>query len=280
MSIVAAVGDYGVLLALLAGAGLASGFAGGLFGIGGGIVSVPALYFVFQAVGADDAISLKVALGSSLAVVIVTSWRALHTHGKVGNVDYQMLRFWAPWLAGGAAVGGLFSRYAPGEALSLIFAGGAMFIGWRRLARGTGDREPRRHVDLSASGIFRPVAVGTGFFCALMGIGGGAVGLMAMTMAGRSTHQAIATASGIGMAVAAPGALGFLVSGLGVVGAPPFSLGYVNLPAFGVMGALSAIAAPMGARLSHRLSGVLLSRLFGGYALFAAGVILWDMFVA
>ncbi len=273
--------EYASLIFLLAIAGLASGLAGGLFGIGGGLISVPALYFVFQAVGVDPAASLKTAIGSSLAVIIVTSWRALKAHRAAGHVDSAMLRLWSPWLAGGAALGGLLSRWAPVEVLGVIFALGALGIGIKRmLARdedGAEPKEEKNNINLTAPHLYAPIGFGSGLFCALMGIGGGVVGGMAMTMAGRSVHQSIATASGIGMAVAAPGAIGFYISGLNVAATPPFSAGYINVPAFVVMAVASATVAPWGARLAHQLSGTLLSRLFGVYAVCAAFLVLRDL---
>jgi uncharacterized membrane protein YfcA len=268
---------HGLLILAVLGAGFAAGFAGGLFGIGGGIVTVPALYAVFRSFDIADGPSLKTAIGTSLAVIIVTSLRALGAHRRAGHVDMDVLRAWAPWIALGAAAGGLVARHAPAEFLTIVFAAGALFIGWRRLfgkKRGEGAAGP----DLSRKRIHIPIGLGTGLFSALMGLGGGAVGVMVMTWSGRTIHQAVGTASGFGVAVAVPGALGFIISGLGHEGLPPLSAGFVNLPAFAAMAAASAIAAPMGARLAHRMKGDLLSKLFGLYVLSAAAGLVWDMF--
>lgn len=268
---------HGLLMLAVLAAGFAAGFAGGLFGIGGGIVTVPALYAVFRSFDIADGPSLKTAIGTSLAVIIVTSIRSLTTHRRAGHVDMDVVRAWAPWIALGAIVGGLVSRWAPAELLTIVFAAGALFIGWRRLfgkKRGAGAAGP----DLSQKRIHIPIGLGTGLFSALMGLGGGAVGVMVMTWSGRTMHQAVATASGFGVAVAVPGALGFIFSGLGHEGLPPLSAGFVNIPAFAAMAAASAIAAPMGARLAHRMKGDLLSKLFGVYVLAAAAGLVWDMF--
>lgn len=265
-----------LMLALLI-AGFASGFAGGLFGIGGGVVTVPALYAVYAAMGIAPGPALKSAIGTSLAVIIVTSLRALATHHRAGHVDGRILRAWAPWIALGAAAGGLLARHVPGELLTVIFAGGALYIGWRRLfgKKGHAGADAR---DLTDKRIHIPVGVGTGLFSSLMGLGGGAVGVMVMTWAGRSIHQAVATASGFGVAVAAPGALGFIISGWGHDDLPPYSAGFVNLPAFVALAFASAVAAPIGAALAHRVKGDLLSTLFALYILAAAGALVFDMF--
>jgi uncharacterized membrane protein YfcA len=270
--------EHGFLILAVLAAGVAAGFAGGLFGIGGGIVTVPALYAVFHSYNIAEGPSLKTAIGTSLAVIIATSLASLSAHRRAGQVDMRILKAWGPWIAAGSAAGGLLARYVPGEALAIVFALGAGWIGWRRLfgARGKAEERP----DLTERRIHIPIGIGTGLFSSLMGLGGGAVGVMVMTWSGRSIHQAVATASGFGVAVAVPGALGFALSGFGQRDLPPFSLGFVNLPAFLAMAAMSALAAPAGARLAHRMKGDLLSKLFGVYVLAAALAILVDVVVS
>ncbi len=255
---------HGLLFIAAIGAGLAAGYVAGLFGIGGGIVTVPALYALFSASGAPEETSLKTAIGTSLAVIIVTSIRSLTTHHAGGHVDARLLGAWAPWIAIGAGVGGVSARWVPGEFLTVVFATGALFIAWRRLA-GSGRKAAASAIDLSSRAVHIPVGLGTGLFSSLMGLGGGAVGVMVMTMSGRSIHQAVATASGFGVAVAAPGALGFIISGWTHQGLPPASLGFVNAPAFVAVALAAALAAPYGARLAHRMKGELLGKLFAFY---------------
>jgi uncharacterized membrane protein YfcA len=261
----------GVLLA-----GAAAGFAGGLFGIGGGVVTVPALYAAFRSIGVSDEASLKSAIGTSLAVIIVSSIRSLITHRKSGQVDVRILRAWAPWIAAGALGGGLVSRHVPALALTLVFAAGALFIGWRRLSPRKKGPKTEHPKDLTGRRIHIPIGLGTGFFSSLMGLGGGAVGVMIMTWSGRSMHQAIATASGFGIAVAVPGSWAFAISGLGHRDLPPFSLGFVNLPAFAAMAAMTAMTAHWGALLAHKVKGELLSRAFGLYILASAIALIVD----
>jgi uncharacterized membrane protein YfcA len=111
----------------------------------------------------------------------------------------------------------------------------------------------------------RGLGVGIGTASAMMGVGGGALGSMLMTLCGRPIHQAVATASGFGLAIGVPAALGFVISGWSAPGRPPLSLGYVNLPAVLVMGVLTTAVAPFGARLAHRLDRDLLRRMFAAF---------------
>ncbi|MEO1240376.1 MAG: sulfite exporter TauE/SafE family protein [Pseudomonadota bacterium] len=270
------VSDHSLLIAGVVVAGFAAGYAGGLFGIGGGIITVPALYAVFQSLGVADGPSLKTAIGTSLGVIIVTSIRSLTTHHHAGQVDFSVLKAWAPWIALGAAAGGFFAKWAPVELLTAVFAGGAFYIAWRRVFSKTKGR--RAKGNLTAKRMKIPLGVGTGLFSALMGIGGGALGVMVMTMSGRSMHQAIGTSAGFGVAVAVPGVIGFVLSGWAADDLPALSAGYVNGPAFVVMALMAGIAAPVGARLAHRVNAEFLSKLFGTYVFVAALSLVTDVY--
>ncbi len=260
--------DHQFLLASILVAGFAAGFAAGLFGIGGGIVTVPVLYAVYQSLGIGDGPSLKTAIGTSLSVILVTSIRALATHHDAGQVDLSVLKSWAPWIALGAAIGGVVAKWVPVELLTAVFVGGAIYIAWRRAF--ADPNKPPKPRNLATKRIKIPVGIGTGVFSAMMGIGGGALGVMVMTMSGRSMHQAIGTSAGFGMAVAVPGVAGFVLAGWSVDGLPPLSLGYVNGPTFVLMATMAGIAAPLGARLAHQVNAMILSKLFGAYVFFAA----------
>lgn len=270
--------EHWVLIVALLAAGFASGFAGGLFGIGGGVITTPALYAIFHLLGYAEGPSLKTAIGTSLAVIIVTSVRSLATHHRAGHVDGEMLRHWGPWIAGGAGAGGLLAHWAPAELLTIVFAGGAFYVAYRRLFGK--NRGHAKTINLNRKRMKIPLGFGTGFFSSLMGIGGGAMGVMVMTLAGRTMHQAIATSAGFGVAVAGPGVVGFILSGLAADALPPASLGYVNLPAFMVMAVMAGIAAPWGAKAAHHLDADLLSKGFGAYVLFAAGALAFDVFTS
>lgn len=272
----ALLAEHWPLIAALFAAGFVSGFAGGLFGIGGGVVTTPALFAIFKLLGYEDGPSLKTAIGTSIAVIIVTSIRSLSTHRRAGHVDGEMLRNWAPWIAAGAGAGGMLAHWAPAELLAIVFAGGALYVAYRRIFAKERGRAPA--VDLNRKRLKLPLGFGTGLFSSLMGIGGGAMGVMIMTLAGRTMHQAIATSAGFGVAVAGPGVIGFILSGLRAESLPPASLGYVNLPAFAAMALMAGVAAPLGAKAAHNLDSGFLSKGFGLYVLFAAGALAFDVF--
>lgn len=243
----------------LCGAGLFAGFVGGLFGIGGGAVLVPALYFTFTALGVDESVRMHVAVGTSLSTIIATSWRSLSTHTKAGAVDFEVLRSWAPWIVVGALAGAVVAGSVDTDVLLLVFGVGLLLIS---LQMGLSDPNWRLFSDLPRGVARAGAASSIGALSAMMGIGGGAFGVTLMTLCGRPIRQAVATASGFGAAIALPAALGYVIMGWGQAALPPWSLGYVNLPGLILVAALTAITAPLGARLAHRLPQVLLKRFF------------------
>lgn len=250
------------LVAML-GAGLFAGFAAGIFGIGGGFVVVPALFVVLPLLGGTHEAIAHVAIGTSAATIIVTSIRSLLAHAKRGAVEFEVLKAWAPWIVLGDGVGVLLAGHVDGRVLTMIFASGVFLMSLNFLLPRVGDKVISEEMP---SGIARVgIAGGLGTFSALLGIGGGTIAIMVMTLCGRSIHRAIATASGVGTLIAIPSAVGFALIGLREGGLPWGSLGYVNLPAALAIASMSILTAPLGVAAAHSLPAALLKRIFGVY---------------
>ncbi len=254
-----------MLLALLA-AGAIAGLSSGLFGVGGGFVVVPALLLVFGMLLDAGPHDLHVAIGTSLATIIVTSVRAVQAHHRRGAVDFAILKDWAPWLTLGVIGGLAIASAANTGTLMLLFATGVLLYAFYFLRPALAVKRERYYA--FPVGIGRAaLASGLAGFSALLGIGGGTPFVVTMVVCGRSVHEAVATAAGVGFVIAVPGAIGFALLGLGQSELPPGSLGYVNLPAFAVIAAMAIFTAPLGARLAHSLSEYHLRRAFGLYLL-------------
>jgi uncharacterized protein len=263
--------DLLLFIAALIGAGLFAGFIGGLFGVGGGIVIVPALYAVFTALGVDEAVRMHAAVATSLSTIIATSWRSLDAHRKAGAVDFAVLRAWAPWITLGAVLGALAAGFANTQALLIVFGAGLLLVA---MQMGFTDPAWRIASTLPDGAVRALLASGIGLLSAMMGIGGGVFGVTVMTMCGRPIHQAVATASGFGAAIALPATLGFIATGWGREGLPPWSLGFVSAPGFMALAILTALTAPVGARLAHRLPQTVLKRCFAVFlAIVAANML-------
>lgn len=267
--------QYGVLILALAGCGLVSGVAAGLFGIGGGAIIVPVLIILFESLGYSSSAS-HVAIATSLATIILTSARSVMAHNKRGAVDWQILRTWAPWIMIGALMGQLVAGQMSAAALKAFFGAMAYLLAAQLFF----GRPGWRLADDMPTGAGRAgFGTGVGLLSALMGIGGGTFGVSLMTVYGRAIHQAVATAAGFGIAIGLPSAITAIFVGWGQEGLPPFSLGYVNVAAFALISVFTVTMAPVGARLAHTLDAKLLKRLFAVLLAIVATKMLYDTIV-
>jgi uncharacterized membrane protein YfcA len=250
------------LVSMLA-AGLVAGFAAGIFGIGGGFVVVPALLVVLPLLGGTHEAIAHVAIGTSAATIIVTSIRSLLAHARRGAVEFEVLRAWAPWIVLGCGAGVLLAGHVDGNTLKMIFAVGVGLMSLNFLLPSVSGKVVS---DTMPSGILRMgIAGGLGTFSSLLGIGGGVIAIMVMTLCGRTIHRAIATASGIGTLIAIPTTIGFALIGLKEGGLPWGSLGYVNVPATLAIASMSMLTAPLGVAAAHSLPAAPLKKIFGIY---------------
>lgn len=259
-----ALTDVLLFALLLSGAGIVAGITSGLFGVGGGFVVVPALLAVFPFLTDNTDDLMLVAVGTSLATIVISSARSVHAHSKRGAVDFALLKDWAVWVVVGVCGGIAVASVADGKRLIMVFAIGVLVYSVYFLFPGMFDRFKGRWSMPTGPGRAM-LASGLGGFSALLGIGGGTVMVLTMVLCNRPIHQAVATASGIGFLIGVPGMIGFLVMGLGAENLPVGSLGYINLPALLAISIFSVFTAPLGARWAHSLDADQLKRIFGVY---------------
>jgi uncharacterized membrane protein YfcA len=254
--------------------GAIAGLTAGLFGNGGGFVVVPALLAVlpfFSEAGAD---LVYVAIGTSLASIVVSTARAVQAHTRRGAVDFAVLRDWSVWLVIGVGVGLWIASVIDGRRLIGVFATGVLLYSIYFLFPDIFERFTRRF-EMPTGAARAGLASFLGGFSALLGIGGGTITVMTMVMCQRPVHQAVATAAGVGFIIALPGAIGFLILGLDAAHLPFGSVGYVNLPALAAISSVSVVTAPLGARWAHGLDDGRLKRLFGLYLVVVAAAMYW-----
>ncbi len=268
------IAQYFPLIVTLLIVGALSGLSAGLFGIGGGSVMVPALFFSFKALGVADDVVIHCAVATSSAIIIVNALRSVRSHHRHGAVDWRLLwpkPFWqsyALWIALGSFLAALWiAPHMSGQALTLLFAC-VMSVVAMQFIFGRPDWKLRDDVP---GGLARPVFGGVvGVLSALMGIGGGSLTVPLMSMCNMPIHRAVGTASGFGFAIALPATIGFIISGWSVAGRPAFSLGYVNGLGFILIAMSAYLTIPLGTRLAHSLSQSRLKLIFGICLLFVA----------
>jgi uncharacterized membrane protein YfcA len=266
-------GELGTLALGLVLSGVVGGLVAGMLGVGGGIVIVPILYHVLALLHVDESVRMHIAVGTSLATIIPTSFSSLTAHNKKGAVDWELLRRWIVPLLAGVVVGSVLAGYARGQVLSLIFAAVAIPVA----AQMAFMREHRRIADTLPTGIGGfALPFGISGISTMMGIGGGTVGVPAMALFGFPIHRAVATASAFGLIISIPGTIGAMIAGWHAAGLPPYSLGYVNLLGFILIAPVSYVMAPFGARIAHATDVKKLRALFAFFIAITAGRMLYD----
>jgi len=251
--------ELAVLAVCLLITGGIAGVMAGLLGVGGGIVIVPVLFYVFSVMGHPVETLMHVCVATSLATIIPTSVRSVLAHHKRGAVDWALLRSWAIWIVMGAVIGVLVADKLRAGALMAVF-GLCAFVVALYMAFG---RPHWRVSETPPAGASRAgYGSGLGFLSVLMGVGGGTFGVPLLTLYSVPVHRAVATAAGFGLIIAIPSTIGFILSGIGEPMRPAFTLGYVHLPAFAFIVPMTVLCAPIGVRLAHSMNPKPLKLLF------------------
>jgi len=248
------------MLVLLLITGAVAGVLAGLLGVGGGIVLVPAFFYVFGALGFEGPQLMQLCLATSLATIIVTSVRSVMSHNKKGAVDWDILRTWAPGIVIGAALGVLVAASLRSGALQMIFGILALIVGLY-MALGKSSWRVSGAMPTGAKRMMSSPILG--FMSVLMGIGGGSFGVPFMSLRGVAIHRAVATAAGFGVLIAVPAVIGFLFVPIDPTSRPPFTIGAVNLVAFVVVIAMTLVTAPWAVKLAHAMDAGPLKKAFG-----------------
>lgn len=239
--------------------GVFAGILAGLLGVGGGIVIVPVLYFVFQGLGVDPASAMVVATGTSLATIIPTSISSIRAHDAKGNVDWPLLKRWAAFMVVGVLLGSYLVTQVDGTIFSLLFGVMAVLVALNMLFRANAKPLAQSLPGTPGQGI---MASCIGFFSVMVGIGGGTLGVPTLTACNYPAHRAVGTAAAFGFLIALPGALMMLLGGTTPVDAPFGTYGLVNLPGLLAIVPLTVLCAPLGASLGAKLDGALLKKIF------------------
>jgi uncharacterized membrane protein YfcA len=232
--------------------GVITGILAGLFGIGGGAVIVPVLYEVFSLLNVPEAVRMQLCIGTSIAIIVPTTIRSYLTHRAKGLVVPHVIRLWAIPAMIGVACGAVIAAFAPPAVFKIAFVLIAGFIATKFLF--AGDRW-NLGTDLPGRVPMTFYGFGIGLGSSLMGVSGGSLSNIVLTLYGKPIHNAVATSAGLGVPITIVGTLGYILAGLPHRALlPPFSLGFVSLIGLVVMAPVASLTAPYGALLAHRLS--------------------------
>lgn len=248
-----------------------TGFCAGLLGIGGGMMLVPFLTFLFSIYGFPEHSIVHIAIATSMATILFTSLSSVRAHHKRGAVRWDIVMILAPGILLGGLLGGgkLFSLLKTSW-LSFIFAGFVSFSAYQMLL----NKKPQPSRTLPGkTGMFGVGSI-IGFMSSLVGAGGGFVSVPFMLWCNITMHQAVATSAALGFPIALASALGYVYSGYGNPNLPTGSLGYIYLPALACIAIASVTTAPLGAKVAHQLNVAQLKKVFAIVLLFLSAYML------
>ena len=245
--------------------GALAGFAAGLFGVGGGTIIVPLLFIVFTQMDYSPDTVMHLALGTSLATIIITSISSLMAHNKKGGVMWPVFKNLTPGLAIGCFFGAGIAGQISGLYLQLIVG---VFLLWVAYKMFTGGKKKTKssaqHTDAALPSKPKQLAAGAGIgiASAIFGIGGGSLTVPYLTRYGVVMQKAVGTSAACGLPIAIAGALGFMIFGMQANVNVPNAIGFVHIYAFLGISIMSFFTAKLGAKVAHILSPTLLKKCF------------------
>jgi len=249
------------------------GFVAGLFGIGGGLITVPFLYYVFESLGIDQAYLMHLAVGTSFAIIIPTSTASVLTHHKFKAVDFNIVKNYGVFVVLGVIVGTIFAASLKTKSLVLFFSIIILFLGIYLLLLKEKEKDLIIEMKLTLKIILGFIV---GFISAPMGIGGAVMNVPILKFFGYSINKAIGSAAAIGFLIALFGAVGFLISGSYLKTNLPLSIGFLNIPAFLIFIPITTFMARIGARTVHRIDKNKISKFFGIFLLLIAAKFFYE----
>ena len=249
-------------------AGIVTGIFAGLFGIGGGAVIVPVLYEVFRVLGVPEEVRMQLCIGTSLGIIVPTTIRSYLAHRAAGLGMARVVRAWSLPAVAGVAVGAVAAAYAPAAVFKLAFVVIAAAIAAKLLF----GRESWVIAHALPGGMAMAVyGALIGLASSLMGVSGGSLSTIVLTLYGQSIQSAVATSAGLGVPITLAGSIGYMIAGWSQQALlPPLSIGFVSLVGVAIMAPISSYVAPYGARLAHALPKRTLEIAFGLFLLAAA----------
>jgi len=238
--------------------GCVAGFLAGLLGVGGGLVIVPILMFIFSAQHFPADHMIHIAIGTSLASIMFTSVSSLRAHHAHGAINWDIVKHITPGILIGALGGTFLVALLPASLLKDFFILFVFYVATQMLLNIR--PKPKRQLPGTLGMLIAGGCIG--MISSFVGIGGGALSVPFMTWSNVKMHDAIGTSSAIGFPIAFAGTIGYLANGLKVNDLPEWSLGFIYLPSLACLVVASMLVAPIGAKSAHKLPVVVLKKIF------------------
>ena len=236
------------------------GFSAGLFGIGGGLISVPVLFYIFGALGLSNDYLMHLAVGTSFAIIVPTSISSVLAHHKFKAVDFNIVKTYGLYAILGAVLGTIFASILKTQQLILFFVIVTFFLGIYLIFLKEKKIESNLNFKTHYKIFFGFVS---GFVSAPMGIGGAIMNVPVLKFFGFSINRAIGSAAAVGFLIATTASIGFLITGNYKEINAPLSIGFINIPAFLIFVPITIFMAKLGARTVHNIDKKLITKLFG-----------------
>ena len=236
------------------------GFSAGLFGIGGGLISVPVLYYIFGALGLSNDYLMHLAVGTSFAIIVPTSISSVLAHHKFKAVDFNIVKTYGLYAILGAILGTIFTSTLKTEQLILFFVIVTFFLGVYLIFL----KEKKIESNLNFKTYYK-IFFGfvSGFISAPMGIGGAIMNVPVLKFFGFSINRAIGSAAAVGFLIATTASIGFVITGNYKEINLPLTIGFINIPTFLIFVPITIFMAKLGARTIHNIDKKLITKLFG-----------------
>jgi len=251
------------------------GFVAGLFGIGGGLITVPFLYYIFNSLNIDERYLMHLSVGTSFAIIIPTSIASVLTHHKFKAVDFNIVKSYGVFVILGVIIGTIFAASLKTKSLVLFFSIVIFILGIYLILL----KEKERDVIVKMK-LYLKIILGfvVGFISAPMGIGGAIMNVPVLKFFGYSINKAIGSAAAIGFLISLFGATGFLLTGKLLKTELPLSYGFINIPAFLIFIPITTFMARIGAKTVHKIDKKKISKIFGIFLLIISIKFLFEYF--
>ena len=251
------------------------GFLAGFFGIGGGIIMVPILFYIFSFVGMDKSFVMHMAIGTSFLIIIPNSIISTITHMKFKAVDFSLVKTFGVFVMIGVLIGALFAVNSKTSSLVLFFSIMTMIFAIYFLIEKEKINLKPKKINL----IYRVIlGFSSGFLSAPMGIGGGVYNTPIFKMLGYPINVAIGSSAAIGFLISMVGAITFASSGSYFNINAPLSLGFLNIPVFLIFVPITTFMAKIGAESVHKFNKRLIGKMFGIYLFIVACRLFYEYF--